>query len=243
MYGMCSMTPQRFVNLQGVTNVRDLGGYIGAGGLKVKWRKVYRSGDLDALTADDLQSLASLGIKTIVDFRSQEEMDEAPDKVPVSVVKTVKLIIDPGSIFELWEANDTDGPVLMQKLNMALVTMAKSQMAAFFSELKDNASLPLLFHCSAGKDRTGFAAALFLSALGVDRETIYEDYMLSAKLAEEKYRGMLEKYPELFSVITVRPEYLKAAFDEIEARFGGMERYLTDELGVDLDLLRAMYLT
>lgn len=111
----------------------------------------------------------------------------------------------------------------------------------FFSILSEKENAPLLFHCSAGKDRTGIAAALLLSALGVDRETVTEDYMLSAEHITKKYEFITREHPELKPLTTVRKEYLETAFRGIDEEFGGIERYLIDNLEVDLDKLRELY--
>lgn len=232
---------RRFVALEGVTNYRDVGGYPAAHGKTVKWLCFYRSGDLFALSDKDLATLAATGLKTIVDFRSNYEAQADPDRVPASVIKVCNLRIDPGDIFALEDAVNGDGAHLMAHLNVVLVNEAKAQYAGFFQLLADSANTPLLCHCSAGKDRTGLAAALFLTALGVDRELIYADYMLSARLAEEKYRHILNHHPRLLAVITVNPAYLAAAFKEMDDKYGGPAAYLTHELKVDIPLLQAMY--
>ena len=233
---------QRIVPLEGTVNFRDLGSYATVDGRTVKSGLVYRGGDLDNLTDADLELLAGLGLKTIIDFRSREEIEAAPDRVPATIEGVYHLEVDPGSIFALTEVNAETGPDLMRKLNVVLVNEAQSQYAEFFRVLSKAGNAPLLFHCSAGKDRTGYAAALFLAALGVDRETIFDDYMVSAPYAEAKYSGLIRKYPELLPVITVRREYLAAAFEEIDCRYGGVENYLKRELNVDPELLRNLYM-
>lgn len=232
---------RRMVTLEGVTNYRDVGGYPAHGGKTVRWDRLYRSGDLFALSDNDLAKLAASGLKTIVDFRSAFEAKADPDRVPASVTRVCPLSIDPGDVFAMEDAMDGDGAHLMERLNVVLVNEAKEQYAEFFRLLMNGGNMPLLFHCSAGKDRTGLAAALFLAALGVAREFIYADYLLSAGYAEEKYRHILTHHPELLPVITVKQEYLAAAFAEIDAKYGGLGNYLTGELGVDIDLLRDLY--
>jgi protein-tyrosine phosphatase len=100
---------------------------------------------------------------------------------------------------------------------------------------------PLLFHCSAGKDRTGFASALFLASLGVDKETIIQDYLLSKKQVEEKYAGFVAENPVLEPLMTVKREYIEAALDLIDKEYGGMENYLTHYLQVDTLKMRKIY--
>lgn len=225
---------KRFITLAGVTNFRDVGGYAAANGKSVKWGKLYRSGDLDALTDADLDILAGLGLKTIVDFRTPFEIAAAPDRVPPGVNSLYSIVIDSESVFDLADVRETNAEKHMQRLNVVMVHEYRKAFAEFFSILARPANIPLLCHCSAGKDRTGLAVALFLAALGVDRETIYEDYLISGPFAVAKYGRILERYPELLPVMTVKKEYLQAAFDEIDKCYGGTEAYLTKELKVDL---------
>lgn len=232
---------QRIVPLQGTVNFRDLGGYVTTENRMVKRGLIYRSGDLDNLTDADLALLAGMGLKTIVDFRSREEIETAPDRLPPTIANVHYLEVDPGSIFALTDVNTKTGPDLMRKLNVIFVNDAKAQYAAFFRVLANAAETPLLFHCSAGKDRTGYAAALFLAALGVDYETIFADYMLSDSYVKAKYSRLLGKFPQLSSVISVHREYLAAAFEEMNRAYDGVENYLVQELKVDLKLLRDLY--
>lgn len=238
---MDTYTDRRFLPLEGVTNFRDAGGYAAADGKTVKWDVLYRSGDLTELTDNDLEFLCRRGLKTVVDFRTASEIKDAPDRLPASVTQVFNLTVDSESVFALSEANYQTGPKLMQKLNVVLVNQAQAQYRRFFEIMSQPQNTPALCHCSAGKDRTGFAVALFLAALGVSYEDIYADYLLSAPLAEAKYAWLLDKYPELQPVITVKREYLGAAFNEIDAVYGGAENYLTRELNVNINLLRKFY--
>ncbi len=115
------------------------------------------------------------------------------------------------------------------------------QYTEFFKILQGGNNAPLLSHCSAGKDRAGFAAALFLSSLGVDRETVIGDYMLSAQYLKGKYDKEIQAHPELEPLLTVKREYIEAALNTIDKEYGGMENYLTNNLGVDLGKMRELY--
>lgn len=137
--------------------------------------------------------------------------------------------------------DEKNGPKMMETVNRSLVKDSGLIFKEFFSLLTRPDSLPLLFHCTAGKDRTGFAAALFLSALGVRRGDIFRDYLLSSVGARKKFGPLVEKMPRLISIVTVRPGYLEAAFDEIERNFCSVENYLVKELEVDLDKLRYIF--
>jgi protein-tyrosine phosphatase len=232
---------QRFLPLEALFNVRDLGGYAAAGGRRVKWGLLYRAGDLHELTPGDRAVLEERGIKTIVDFRGQAERDYAPDCDLVTVAQNRWLPIDAGSLFSLAELKTSDAmETLMGELYIALAEKAQDPYREFFSLLQEDGNPPLLFHCSAGKDRTGFGAALILSALGVGREQIYEDYLLSCQGLGAKYASQVAASPYLEPAFSVRRSYLTAAFDWIENAYGGMEPYLA-VLGADPERLRRLY--
>lgn len=240
-FSACALKKKRLLPIEGAYNVRDLGGYKTAQGKTVKWGMVYRSGDLNHLTPTDLDELKKRNLKTIVDFRGKEERDKAPDKMPETVKNVHHIPVDPGNIIALSEFNAENGTELMRSLNEALVNGAKSEYTTFFEILSDPENTPLLFHCSAGKDRAGFAAVLFLSSLGVDRETIYQDYLLSADCVKEKYAPLVKENPHLAPLMTVKREYLDKAFEVIDNNYGGIENYLSKELGVDINRMRSIY--
>jgi protein-tyrosine phosphatase len=186
--------------------------------------------------------LAGLNLKTIVDFRGGKEKEQAPDDPMPAPVRTRELAIEAGSMLDLTRAErGIFGEALMEELYSLLVSEARHQYREFFGLLADPGNTPLLFHCSAGKDRTGLAAALILSALGVNRETVYADYMLSAKCLEGKYTDWLAASPHLAPMVSVRPSYLEAAFRKIEDDYGGIDRYLREEIGTDPERLKAAY--
>ncbi len=232
---------ERLVPLQGGFNVRDLGGYPAAGGKRVRQGAVYRSGALNSLTDADLRVMEKLGVKTIVDFRSAQEREHAPHRLPDTVKAVHELSISAGDIASLTDFTLENGAELMRRINRKLVDAARAQYAEFFRLLSSTGNMPLLFNCSAGKDRTGLGAALLLCALGVEREIIYEDYLLSAKFVRGQYNALARKHPNLAAALTVERPYLEAAFDEMDSRFGGPEAYLERQLGVDAGLLRSLY--
>ncbi|MDR1211186.1 MAG: tyrosine-protein phosphatase [Spirochaetaceae bacterium] len=232
----------RILPLTGVYNVREFGGYPASGGRRVKPGLVYRSGDLDSLTSEDRTVMEGLGLKTIIDFRSGEERERSPDPDLASLVNRVWLPINAGNMTGI---DKRKGPQsyrdIMLDLYRALVRDLIPEYRRFFAAVSDPLSPPLLFHCSAGKDRTGVAAALFLSALGVDRETIYSDYELSVPLLKERFRPLLEARPEFADIVAVKREYLEASFKTIDGEFGGMDSYLAERLKADSAALRALY--
>ncbi len=232
---------QRLLPLQGAYNVRDLGGYRTAHGTTVKQGKVFRSGDLNRLTEDDLAQLAAIPIRAYIDFRTADEIAAAPDRAPSTLRKAFDLPIAPGSLMDLARMNTGRGGEMMEQANEVLVRDFQESYSDFFSILLKDENAPVLFHCSAGKDRTGFAAMLFLAALGVDRDTILQDYMLSEEYLRDKYAAKIKKEPYLEAFYTVRPSYLIAALAVIDKEYGGIDNYLTHNLRVDINKLRQMY--
>lgn len=226
----------------GTFNVRDMGGYSAAGGRTVRWNRVFRSDDLSTVTNDGLDYLARLEIRSIVDFRDIEEREYAPDRCPDCISGIYEFPIKVGNLMELLELNNYDAGLLLRNANKSLVRDFNAEYASFFEVLANGDSAPLLFHCSAGKDRAGFAAALFLSSLGVDRETVIQDYLPSGDNIRPKYQAEVEANPVLAPLMQSRREYLSSAFEVIDDEFGGVENYLAEVLGVDLERMRSLYL-
>jgi protein-tyrosine phosphatase len=234
---------RRLLPLKSLYNVRDLGGYSAAGDKQVRWGLLYRGGDLHGVPDGDRAVLTSRNLKTIVDFRGQNEKEKAPDDSLPTVTSIRELAIEAGNILDLTRTQrGITGEALMEELYHSLVSSARDQYREFFELLAEPQNTPLLFHCSAGKDRTGLAAALILSALGVSRETIYDDYMLSAEYLEGKYTDWIAASPHLASMVSVRRTYLDAAFQTIDSLYGGMDRYLREEIRAKPDRLRELYL-
>jgi protein-tyrosine phosphatase len=221
-----------------------MGGYRTADGKLVKWDQVIRAGELNKLQPDDVAFFEGLGLKTIVDFRDDGEKAEAPD-VPIGTVATTHYFpIEVGNLLDvrtLARASAEQNAGILVEGNKFFATSTQDQYRAFFGVLQDEANLPLLFHCSAGKDRAGFAAALFLSSLGVDRETIIADYLLSGDYVKAKYAAYVSRMPGLAPVFETRREYITAAFETIDSQYGGIEKYLTNNLGVDLNKMKKLY--
>lgn len=238
---------ERHLPMEGGFNFRDLGGYQTISGKSVKWGKVFRSDELNMLTSSDLEYLSSIPLCTIIDFRSESEMKHAPDKKASSVLYTYDLSISPGNLTNRDSLENLDyknGEDMMKKINRMFVTDSAiiAQYQTFFELLQDETKTPLIFHCTAGKDRTGMGAALFLAALGVDEDIIFADYLLSNQYLKEKYRSVIQGRPQLQALFEVRPEYLRAGFNQIKEDHGSVENYLTQILHVDLEKMKDIYL-
>jgi protein-tyrosine phosphatase len=248
---------QRRLPLDGAHNFRDLGGYETGDGRVLRWGVLYRSDALAGLSDDDLVYLDRLGLRKIVDFRSPLERERDADRLPTTPGLEVSLqpifgdALDPQQLQDRLLSGDATGEELAGLLvdaNRAFVTDFGDEYSAFLRELADPSKLPLLFHCTAGKDRAGFAAAITLLALGVPRETVMRDYLLtngySAEHTDRTLRiirlfSLLRADPdELRPLFEARPEYLQTAFDTIDEKYGSVDVYLREGLGID-DALRA----
>ena len=237
----------RILPLEGGFNFRDLGGYKSADDKMVKWGKVFRSDEMGYLTPTDLDYLNNIPLLTVIDFRSKDEIEESHDLMPASVVNTYELTIDPGNhsgLGDIGKLSAANGEEFMKEINRSMVTEPAiiDRYKTFFALLQDEKQIPLLFHCSAGKDRTGLGAALFLVSLGVDENIIFEDYLLSNQQLENKYKSITDRLPQLKSLFEVRPQYLRAAFDRIKEDNGSVEIFLRDVLSVDIELMKRLYL-
>lgn len=230
--------PTRSLPLAGATNFRDLGGYAGHGGRTVKWRRIFRSDHLAGLTPEDQALLAQLGVARAVDFRGQAE--SAAHAYDLPGVTYHPLAIEPTVIQRALDLQRTgrqltaqDAVALMQDTYRGFVHDNAPRFAMLFRLLLAS-DAPTVFHCTAGKDRTGFAAALILLALGVPRGVVMQDYLLTNAL----YRrppGMGGPAPEevLAVLWRVQEEFLDTALHMVDSDFGGLQAYLVDVLGVD----------
>jgi protein-tyrosine phosphatase len=262
--GMPEHVKKRHVVLDGAHNFRDLGGYATSDGRHVKWGLLYRSDNLAELSEDDLEKLKGLGIELVCDFRSAGEKAEEPDRLPATDPPAV-LPLEIGAesflasdLRERIASGDLEGldlRAMMIEGNRQFATTFAPQYAAMFERITQAANLPALVHCTAGKDRTGFASALILSVLGVPRETVMEDFLLSnhyTAAAAEQRLWMIELYSlfradrdALRPLFGVEPAYLEAAFDAIDAQHGGLDAFRRGALGLDdgeLEAFRALAL-
>lgn len=230
-----NLTPTRSLKLTGASNFRDLGGYLGQGGRKVRWRRLFRSDHLAALTADDLATLAKLGLARACDFRGEAERAALPYALPGVVAYS--LPIEPTvaqRLKELLEAGRRptaqETVHLMQQTYRAFVHDNSPRFAELFAHLLDS-DAPLVFHCTAGKDRTGFAAALILLALGVAPPVVMQDYLLTNELFRvPKASSGLVPQAVLDVLWRVQEDFLEAALHAVETDYGGVPQYLARAL-------------
>jgi protein-tyrosine phosphatase len=237
------------VPLQGGSNFRDLGGHRTADGRTVRRGAVFRSAHLGNLTNQDRQQLGELGVRTIVDLRGVSEAAETPHAIDGLACKVVGAHIEPRLNEKVRDAvdNGTATPFLvMQFLTDHYRDYPRRCAPGFrtlFATLSDGQHRPLVFHCTAGKDRTGFASALLLTLLGVPWDAVLEDYLRTNEL----WTGHIGRYPELdidtrAAIIEARTPYLEAAFDVVRADYGSPETFAEKALGlnsIELQKLKA----
>jgi protein-tyrosine phosphatase len=240
---------QRHLLLQGFLNTRELGGYpvnINGKQKQVKWGLIYRSGGPENMNAADKALLEDRNIKTVVDFRSVDERSAVFNLS--SLVKKVELPIDAGNLMGtildtgewLYNPNSEGAVAEMQQLYSILPVEGIPRYRELFSLLLQPDNTPLLFHCAAGKDRTGLASALILHALGASMETIMEDYLASTEYLRPYWKQYIDTRPWMLPYMTVKKEYLLAAFSVLED-YGGIDSYLVNELGANINLLQKYY--
>lgn len=242
-----ALLAERQLPMSGGYNFRDLGGFKTKDGRYTKWGKIFRSDDLHNLTDDDLEYLSSIPLVSIVDFRSEPEIKQAPDRNPTTLKNNYKLSINPGNLLiydSIATKTEAELELVMMQLNESLVSDSSCVRSYkdFFQLLQSDEEMPLMFHCSAGKDRTGMAGALVLYALGIDEETIFNDYMSSNDYLGDKYAPLKEEYSNMSAMFEVRRKYLKAGWDKIKTDYGSVDNFLTNTLSVDTDKMKEKHL-
>ncbi len=226
------MILNRSLNLAGATNFRDLGGYRTTDGRTTRWRRLFRSDHLGALTEQDRATLAELGVTRSFDFRGVDERANTPYEVPglqqhslaiePSVVQNLQLMSDAGRALDAGAAVE-----VMQDTYRAFVTDYSERFARLLAHLLEDDS-PSVFHCTAGKDRTGFAAMLILSALHVPHETIVDDFLLTNQYFKRQPGVVRHDLPEPVTQVLwgVQRPFLDAALQAVEQSHGGVDGYL-----------------
>lgn len=235
----------------GVHHFRDIGGYRTRDGRRVKWNTFYRSDKLSDLTEEDIEYFKALGIKTILDLRSKGEVLFSPDP-NIEGVKYINISgmseldnnkgnFDMVSIFNQNYLENFDGKkFLMDGYRSAVFNnLAYKEL---LDCMENEERMPILVHCTAGKDRTGFASALILLILGVPEETVIKDYLLSNEYRKSKNEEIIKsikkisnnpKHFELLNMmLEVRREYIEASFKEIRDKYENIDKYLEIEYGL-----------
>ena len=254
--GAASETPlqlRRILHFDGALNVRDLGGVSTSDGQQVRFGLAYRSDDLADLSALDLAELEKRSVQTIVDFRSSEEVEARPSRLPPGATVVSASFgrgeRTAGEVMESLIAGRLTREDAHQILLDSYRRSTEAGIPAFTTLIRSIIDRsPVLFHCAGGKDRTGVAAAVILSILGVDRDQIVEDYMLTNdRLTDQSstFQLRLAEYPEesrdvLLALGLAKPDYIELALDVIDREFGGIEAYAHNQLSLSLAEVNAL---
>jgi protein-tyrosine phosphatase len=229
----------RSLVFEGCVNFRDLGGYRTADGRRIAWRRLFRADGLNKLSEGDRNQLADLGLATVIDLRTVDEAEQRGrfpvDLVPVRYVDLplTDVLPSPEELPDWKEAS------YVASRYVQMVTQGGPALTRAITVLADADSLPAVFHCSAGKDRTGVLSALVLSFLGVPDETIVVDYALSAAAMGRLLERLKAEYPESVdavekfapAILHVVPETMEEFLASMRSEYGSYDA-LAEALGV-----------
>ncbi|WP_376698070.1 tyrosine-protein phosphatase [Listeria booriae] len=239
---------ERTIPLEGCFNFRDLGGYVNTAGKTVKWGKLYRSSLLTNITEKDKDTLEKLGVSWICDLRSTSEIAAKPTPalahiknrhIPIGTAKnesTESQKIDIPDDHRVYE------PLMGESYRVFV--QSKDGFREIFNDIIEKEEVPFLFHCTAGKDRTGVLGALLLKLLDIPENTILADYELTNQYADNilgEMQGLVNAFSNSEKKIDLenfrpmaeaRPAYLEIAFDEMQKEYGSVDAYLEKGIGI-----------
>lgn len=229
----------RNIAFEGTRNFRDLGG-IAAGAGVTRFGIIFRSDRLSNLTTADGDALRALGITTIIDMRSHDERDRAPNRLPSDLpVRQITRAFLPRHTHQMFEAiNSGDfGPTqayaMMLRQYEALALDHTADYQRILDDLLAPEAIPAIFHCTSGKDRTGMIAAIILLALGASVEAVIDDYTLTQdRIDKVDFFNDTADPAAIDIVMAAKADYLEAAVAAMQRRYGSTERYLTEGIGL-----------
>ncbi len=235
----------RFVRVPGALNFRDLGGYPTNDQKHTRWNALFRSGTTHSIPAESLPELSKYGIRFVYDLRSASERRAHPSRL--SNVGDIRYLyfqhdVILGDVARTLRHSASTAEECRAGMIAAyrkIPLLFRDAFRALFRHLEDG-DLPLVFNCAAGKDRTGVAAALVLSALGVPRDVVLEDYLLTERCFDESCQLLIHGKGSFAGVsrsswepiMRADPAYLDAMFEALVLKYGSVDRYLRQELGV-----------
>lgn len=247
----------RNINIAGIQNLRDLGGYASSEATKnVRWGMLYRSAQIDDIAPCSLYKLRNMKIKTIIDLRSEKEYQNYP--TPPNGFNTIHIPILAGNLEEILkdiqEKKIKADTVyhMVEQINRDLVVKYRKEFKEIFDVLLEANNYPVIIHCTSGKGRTGVVSALVLAALGVNEDIIMEDYRLSNDYFNipnaSKYAYQLPSTSQeaITTIYSAKEDFLNAAKEQIESEYGSVETYLKKGIGLsteEIKQLRSILLT
>jgi protein-tyrosine phosphatase len=243
--------------MESINNFRDFGGYETRNGSIVKKGLLYRCGSLTKASENDLKKISALGIKTIVDLRTHNERQNNPEPIPInSNIKSIHFPIkvrmhnESGWIWQLLslrfgKARKIDYHEAMRDAYQEYVTDFQPEFSKILKLTSESSNLPIMIHCTGGKDRTGFACSLIQLVLNVPFETVLQDYLKTNSFLQEvkdEFRNRLKKFPflgismeKIAPLFEARKEFLEAAYDKIVDDFGTLNDYIREGLSFSED--------
>ncbi len=242
---------EKVIQIKKVTNFRTVGNMKNVDGRTLKEGKFYRSAHLHKLKKKSFEELEKLGIKEIIDLRNSKEIAEKPDQLPSAVnYKKYSAFEDEGDqlaqakkLVLKGKVNASDADKRMISFYREYVTENPEMIKKMITEILESKD-PILYHCTAGKDRTGITTALLLTILKFDKETIYNEYLLSNNYRKELVQKRLRLANTLHFLYSkmdlkvleklswVEKRYLDAAFEEIDKKYGSADTYIQQALGI-----------
>jgi protein-tyrosine phosphatase len=250
--------PGASIAVASLPNLRELGGWPAADG-RVRRGLLYRSTELGKLTDGDLEHVGRLGLRRVYDFRTEAERTAEPDRVPAGAEYVVVDVLadapgagpaqllavlgDPPKAAEMLSGGKAEAMFEHGYRQLVGLDSARAGYNRFFSEIAEEPNRPALYHCTTGKDRTGWASAALLMLLGVSEEDVLREYLLTNQQLVPALQPILDQFAAnggdpgiLLPVIGVEQGYLAAALDEMHTRYGTIEGYFTDGLSLGPDV-------
>lgn len=248
--------------MESIHNFRDFGGYQTRNGSIVKKRLLYRSGSMAKASVNDLKKLSTLGIKTIIDLRTHQERHKNPDPIPKnSTMKSIHIPIkvrmhnESGFIWQLLsfrfgKARKIDFHAAVREMYQEYVSDFTLEFSKILKLTSESSNLPILIHCTGGKDRTGFACCLIQLALDIPFETVLQDYLKTNSFLQEvkdEFKKKLKRFSvlglsteKLAPLFEARKEFLETAYEKIISDFGAVNDYIQDELHFSEDEIQGL---
>jgi protein-tyrosine phosphatase len=251
-----ALAPGTSLGIASVPNLRDAGGYTTADGSMVRRGIAYRANQLNPISPADLKKIADLGLKNDFDLRTAEEREAKPDILPpgvkdvwlnvladakgMNVAEVEQVLKDPKTANALLGNGKAAAEFVKTYREFITLPSANAAFRQLFLAMSKKKELPALYHCTTGKDRTGWASAALLTLLGVPEDKVYEDYLRSNEYILPAYKSFIDQFvaaggdPSIpHDILGVKAEYLHASFDQVNTQYGSIENYFEKGLGID----------